>query len=279
MKVLVSDISVPETLMRQSMSERALENLAKSMKAIDLQHPIGVRAKDGGFELVHGVRRLTAAKMLEWEEIEVSVVTGDDNLVEVIKVMENREREDVNAMDEGSYYKDLVNKKGWTQQKLADMLQVSPGYISQRIGSTEWVKSLREAVMVGALSFSTAREIAGIKDYEHMLYIVTHAARNGATPSVAREWKRRANLEFAEKQRQEAGVVEDSRPPEATVPKMHCHTCGGQAPVNEVSSFSVCTECRALIEEVKVQGLFKEHKAKEGATGGEAVETSTEGGE
>ena len=278
MEISVSEIKVPENLMRQGMNEKGLENLARSINKVGLINPIGVRAVEGGFELVHGARRLAAAKMLEIKAVEATVLVGDEGHVEQVRVMENREREDVNAIDEGNYYKKLLVEKGWTQVKLAEMLQVSAGFVSQRVGAIEWPKSLREAVEVGALSFSTAREIAGIKDYEHLLYITMHAAKNGATPAVAREWKRRSNLDYVEKLRQEADGDLVPSSTAAAEPMVHCHTCGDRGAVKEVSTFTVCSECRALIEAVKDQGLFRENKDKGGATGGEEVATEESGG-
>ena len=264
MKVSVSEIKEPENVMRQDMSEKGLENLARSMKEVGLRHPIGVQSVDGGYELVHGSRRLAAAKMLEWEEIEVDLIQASDDMIEAIKVMENREREDVSAIDAGRYFKDLVSKRGWTQKKLAEIFQVSSGYISQRIGALEWPKSLQEAITVGALSFSTAREIAGIRDYEHMLYIIQHAAANGATPTVAREWKRRANIDYEAKLRREAGEELSGGVEKVGEVMMYCHTCGKEVTLKVTTTYSVCTECRGLIEEVKWQGHFREHAEERG---------------
>ncbi|MBA7582840.1 Nucleoid occlusion protein [subsurface metagenome] len=278
MIIPICAIEIPENLMRQSMSERGLENLAKSMKVIGLRHPIGVRENGERYELIHGMRRLAAAKILEWTEIEADIIEVTDDVVEMIKVMENREREDVNAIEEGVFYKKLIMSKGWTQTKLAGMLQVSTGYISQRIGTNEWPRALKDAVSVGALSFSTAREIAGIKDYEHMLYITHHAARNGATPTVAREWRRRANLDYEEKLRREEGVPTEADVRAENEPVMNCHTCGEQGKVSEVKTYTICKQCQDLIEEVKRQGTFREFHKGPGATGeGEITPESQEG--
>ena len=278
MKILISQIKVPGNLMRQSMSERGLEHLAQSMKAVGLMHPIGVRAENDHYVLVHGHRRLTAAKILEWDEIEADSMEVSDDIVEMIKVMENREREDVNPIDEGIFYKALILEKGWTQTYLAEILDVSTGFISQRIGSKDWPKTLRDAVTVGALSFSTAREIAGIKDYEHLLYIAHHAAKNGATPAVAREWRRRANLDYEEKIRRAEGVKTEADARAANEPEMYCHTCGERGKVSEVRTYTICQRCQDLIEEVKRQGTFRELSKGPGATGeGEITPESKEG--
>lgn len=267
MIISISQIDIPDNLMRQNMNEKGVENLAKSMKKVGLMHPIGVCEEHGRYELVHGHRRLMAAKMLEWEAIGVDVIDATVEEIEMIRVMENREREDVNAIDEGVFYRKLILEKGWTQAYLAELLQVSPGYISQRVGSQDWPKSLRDAVMVGALSFSTAREIAGIKDYEHLLYIAQHAAKSGATPTVAREWRRRANLDYEEKLRREEGVETKADVREAREPVMNCHACGSQCAVRDTKTYTVCNNCGVLIEEVKSQGTFKDHYLQMGAAG------------
>ncbi|MBA7585892.1 Nucleoid occlusion protein [subsurface metagenome] len=268
MLIPVSEVKLPDQVMRVVWNEKALNNLAKSMKTVGLINPIGVRKEGAGWELVHGARRLAAAKILEWSEIEADIMDVTDDVVEMVKVMENREREDINAIDEGVFYKKLIMSKGWTQTKLAEMMQVSTGYISQRVGTNEWPKALKDAVSVGALSFSTAREIAGIKDYEHMLYITHHAAKNGATPSVAREWKRRANLDYEEKLRREEGVPTEADVRAANEAMMYCHTCGERGKVSEVRTYSICKQCQDLIEEVKRQGTFRELSKGPGAPGG-----------
>ncbi len=278
MKISIYKIKIPDNLMRRNMDERSIEHLARSMKAIGLMHPIGVREVDGEHELVHGHRRLSAAKMLEWDEINADVISATDEQVEMMRVMENREREEINAIDEGIYYQKVILERGWTQAYLAEMLQVSPGYVSQRVRSIEWPKSLRDAVEVGALSFSTAREISGIKDYEHLLYITKHAARNGATPTVAAEWRRKANLDHEEKMRREEGA-----PTEADVRKrdegtMYCAACADVVLISDVSTIAICKECRVLISALKTEGTFKAVHEQLGATGeGEGEQTGQEG--
>ncbi|TET13529.1 MAG: ParB/RepB/Spo0J family partition protein [Dehalococcoidia bacterium] len=278
MEVLISEVVMPSSLMRVGWEEKPLERLSRSIGKKGLLFPIGVRKVGETWELVHGARRLAACKLLGWTKISVTEIFATDELAEAIKVAENTEREDINPIDQGIYFKRLINERGWTQAKIADLIGVSAGFVSQRIGAMEWPHQLRDAVSNGVLSFSTAREIAGIRDYEQLVYITLHACKSGATPSIARQWRISSNLEQAEKERREQEEEGAQGAQVTNVSIMHCHTCGGQVPTEEISTFSTCVECRALIEAVKGEGTFKESAERARAGGGEEVEqTASEG--
>jgi len=187
--VLREKIKMPKSMMRQMVSEKDLEDLARSIKEIGIINPIIVRKMGDDYELVAGLRRLMAADVLRMEKVYVRVVRAGDEKAEQIKMDENKEREEINPVDEGMYFYDMMQKFGWNQKQLAGRFRVSESYVSQRVGSMDWPKVLREVVVNGKLTFSVAREFAQIKDLGEMERVIDQAISSGVSPAVVARWR------------------------------------------------------------------------------------------
>lgn len=272
MDVLREKINLPEHMMRQIIGEKSIAGLVRSIREIGMVNPIIVRKKGDDYELIAGLRRLMAADVLQMEKVFVRIVRVGDEKAERIKVDENKEREEINPIDEGEYILSMVEKLGLSQKQMAERMGVSESYISQRVGAVKWPEFLRDAVYNGALSFSVAREFAGIKDLGEMQRVIDQAISSGVSPAVAARWRHEINREPL----RTGGLIEEEA--EAMMrgsgPDMRypCQVCGGPGQEVGYQIMRVCNNCLGVIKVGQEKGVFVYEEEKKGATGGEVVE-------
>src|SRR5262245_49498451 len=110
---------------RKAFNEEALKGLAESMKQEGLIEPIVVRQLGESYELISGERRLRAAKMLGWTDIEAKVIfTVSEGEAAAKGLVENLQREDLNPIEEAEGFERLnhLEKKYWTLEKIASVV-------------------------------------------------------------------------------------------------------------------------------------------------------------
>lgn len=133
---------------RKDMSEEALEELASSIKSQGIIQPIVVRkTNDDNFEIIAGERRWRAAKLAKLSEIPCLIKDVPDESAVAIALIENIQREDLNAMEEAVALQRLMNEFELTHQAVADAVGKSRTAVSNllRLNSlTEDVKTLLE---------------------------------------------------------------------------------------------------------------------------------------
>lgn len=264
-------IELPVSMMRQNVSERGLEDLVGSIKEIGMINPITVRKKGEGYELIAGLRRYMAADILKMEKVPVKVVRAGDEWAEKIKMAENKAREDIDPIDEGIFFNKLMEMFGWKQKQLAEKFRVSESYVSQRISAVNWPEILREPVQKGLLTFSVAREFAGIRFPDDLVRVIDQAIRSGVTPAVAARWRHEINRDFMEIEGTE------DQPGEAMMrggdPDIlySCQVCGGPGHEIGYTIMRVCNNCLDVIKIGREKGVFVDGDEERGATGGEVV--------
>ncbi len=266
MYVLLTALDAPSAVMRAGVSQEGMADLVKSIRDNGLINPIVVRKKGKKYELIAGYRRVLAHEKLGMEKILARVVQADDLKAERLKIDENREREDVNALDEGMYFLAIMRTYKWNQKELAQVCRYSEAYVSQRVSSTEWPEILRDAIIDEKINFSVARELAGVKDPGELEALVIMAVKSGVTPAVAAQWRQDANRElekFHMDGEPEMGAPEVGSSGRLTIA---CRTCGSEEPVGDAETLTVCASCGRKISFAVKQGVFTAKEEKEGAT-------------
>ncbi len=122
----LNDIIPNRNQPRERFSDEAMEDLKQSIAENGIIEPPIVRRKDEFYELIAGERRFRAAKELNFETIDVILmdVESDDKIL-VLSLIENIQREDLNAIEEGKAYQQIMNRMGITQEKLAGIVGYS----------------------------------------------------------------------------------------------------------------------------------------------------------
>ena len=237
MHILPIDVLIePEVAMRASMNDEKFAELKSSMSDIGLQYPLKVVPRKDGYEVVDGHRRLLAARELGWLGLPCLVVTGQDAVLEAIKIDSNMVREDVNAAEQAVYYQQLCDKYTLTEEALCKLVHKSPDYIYDRIRLLKGDAKIFEALRVGQVSFAVARELNKCTDESMRRFYLDSAIRSGCASRVVSEWI--ANWRLTQ------GTSTGSPSAEVTQPVAqplevyhdHCHLCGGDRdPVNLIT--------------------------------------------
>ncbi|MBC7430651.1 MAG: ParB/RepB/Spo0J family partition protein, partial [Rubritepida sp.] len=150
---------------RGPMDQGALEELAASIRRHGVLQPILVRpAADGTFEIIGGERRWRAAQAAQLHEVPVLVRDFDDGEAMAAGLVENLQREDLNALEEAEGYQRLIDQFGLTQLALSEAVGKSRPHISNTLRLLGLPERVRELVRDGALSAGHARAVIGTAD-------------------------------------------------------------------------------------------------------------------
>ncbi len=158
---------------RRSFSQPQLEDLAKSIKAKGIIQPLIVRPKEGDkFEIVAGERRWRAAQIAQLHEIPVLVREFDDTEVLEIAIIENIQRADLNAIEEAAGFRQLMDRFGHTQEKLAEALGKSRSHIANLLRLLTLPTDVQSLIVDGKLSAGHARALVTAENPSELAKIV-----------------------------------------------------------------------------------------------------------
>lgn len=152
---------------RRSFSEAQLEELAASIRERGLVQPIVVRPLVGevrAYEVVAGERRWRAAQLANLHEVPVVVRALSDQEAIEIAIIENVQREDLNAIEEGEGYRLLMEGHGYTQEDLAKVIGKSRSHLANTLRLLKLPESVQDLVRTGALSAGHVRPLVGRAD-------------------------------------------------------------------------------------------------------------------
>ena len=145
---------------RKRFAKENLDDLAASIKEKGVIQPLIVRAATGGkYEIVAGERRWRAAQMAQLHELPVIVREFSDTEVLEVAIIENIQRADLNAIEEAEGYRQLMEKFGHTQEKMAEALGKSRSHIANLLRLLNLPPSVLEMVRDGQLSNGHARAL------------------------------------------------------------------------------------------------------------------------
>jgi ParB family chromosome partitioning protein len=147
---------------RRMFSDDNLSELAASILAKGIIQPLIVRKSPkvpDTYEIVAGERRWRAAQLAQLHELPVLVREFDDVEVLEVAIIENIQRLDLNPVEEAAGYKQLMDKFGHTQEKLAEALSKSRSYIANLLRLLHLPDEVLNLVQSGALSAGHARAL------------------------------------------------------------------------------------------------------------------------
>lgn len=178
---------------RRHFDEDALDELAKSIAARGVIQPIVVRPHGKEYQIVAGERRWRAAQRARLHEVPVIVRDLSEAETLEIAIVENIQREDLNAIEEAEAYAKLIGEFGHTQEALARIVHKSRSHIANLLRLLDLPPSVRQRVVEGALTMGHARALIGAPDPERLARIVVERDLSvRETERLAREAKPRA---------------------------------------------------------------------------------------
>jgi ParB family transcriptional regulator, chromosome partitioning protein len=150
---------------RRQFSEEEIQSLATSIKDKGLLQPILVRPMaDGSHQIVAGERRWRAAQAAGLHDVPVIVRELDDKQTLEIAIVENVQRQDLNALEEAMAYKMLADQYGYTQQQLADSIGKSRSHIANTMRLITLPVDVQKQINDGLLSAGHARALVATEN-------------------------------------------------------------------------------------------------------------------
>ena len=154
---------------RKEFDQTALNELADSIRTHGIFTPLLVRKSVSGYDLITGERRLRAAKIAGLKVVPaISVDFTEEQMME-IAILENVQREDLNAIEEATAYDSLVKKLGYTQEKLAERVGKSREYCANIMRLLKLPSEIQKLVVDKRLAMGHVRTLLGLKDEMEML--------------------------------------------------------------------------------------------------------------
>ncbi|GAB1361241.1 ParB/RepB/Spo0J family partition protein [Rhodobacter sp.] len=151
---------------RKDFEPEALQALADSIRQKGVIQPLIVRPQGDGYEIVAGERRWRAAQMAQAHDVPVVIRDLNDTEVLEIAIIENIQREDLNAIEEALGLRQLMDRFGHTQEKIAEALSKSRSHIANLLRLLALPDGVQAMVRDGSISAGHARAVIGTPDPE-----------------------------------------------------------------------------------------------------------------
>ena len=165
--VSVSKITSSPYQPRREFDETKLEELASSIKSHGLLQPVVIRVRpDGAYELIAGERRLRASALAGLDEIPAIVENVSDKDASTFALIENLQREDLNALEEASGYHRLQEEFGLTQDDLAKLVGKSRSTVANSIRLLSLGARSKQLLQTGHLEMGHARALLALNGAE-----------------------------------------------------------------------------------------------------------------
>jgi ParB family chromosome partitioning protein len=171
-RISVNDIETNPRQPRHDFDEQSLQELAASIKLHDIVQPVTVsRLPTGKYRLITGERRLRAAKMAGLTDIPAYIRHANDDQLLELALLENLQREDLNAMEISLSYKRMMDELQFTQEQVAERMGKDRSTVANFIRLLKLPPDIQVAVRSGELSMGHARALVNVDTVDKQLYI------------------------------------------------------------------------------------------------------------
>ena len=168
----ISDIIPNPNQPRKMFDDEALQELSDSIVSIGLVQPITVRSiANSKYEIIAGERRYRAAKLANLETIPAYIRETDNDEVLALALIENIQREDLNAMEVAFSYQRLMEECNLTQEALSGLVGKKRATIANYVRLMNLPAEIQKAVREKEISMGHARALLGLNDVEAQLEI------------------------------------------------------------------------------------------------------------
>ena len=180
LRIEISRIRPNRRQPRQGFDEAALDGLARSIRTSGLLQPVVVRPlPDGHYELIAGERRWRAAQRAGIHQIPAVVRDVPDERLLELALIENVQREELNAIEEAEAYRILVDDLGLTQNEVAERVGKQRASVSNSLRLLALPAKVQEMVRNRQLSMGHARALLALDDPARILELARRAVADG----------------------------------------------------------------------------------------------------
>ena len=186
-EIPIEDIYPNANQPRTHFDEKALQELAESIKVLGIIQPITVRKDGAKFEIISGERRYRASKMAGLKEIPAYVrLVNDQELLEMALV-ENIQREDLDAIEVALTYQRLLEEIGLTQEALSQRVGKERSTITNSIRLLKLSPDVQQAIRNGDISAGHGRAILSLENPEFQQVLFEQIVNNRLSVRQAEE--------------------------------------------------------------------------------------------
>ena len=189
---------------RKDFSDEALKELADSIREQGIVQPLIVRERGGFFELIAGERRWRAAQLLNLPEVPIITREADDRAVLELALIENLQRENLNAVEEAHGYAQLAEQFQLTQEDIAVKVGKSRAVVANSLRLLKLPEAVQKFIRDGRLSVGHAKVILGIADERNQKLAAERVIKEGLnvrqTEGLVAKLLKRASRKTAEPQ-------------------------------------------------------------------------------
>src|SRR5688572_11484189 len=191
-RIPVTDIEPNPKQPRRDFDEQALNELAASIKLHDIVQPITVsQTANGKYRLISGERRWRASKLAGLKDVPAYIRQANDQELLELALLENLQREDLNAMEIALSYKRMMEELNYTQEQVAERMGKERSTVANYIRLLKLPPDIQVAVRKGELSMGHARALINVDTIDKQLYIFNETREKGLSVRQTEELVRR----------------------------------------------------------------------------------------
>lgn len=188
---IVANINQP----RKHFDEESLVELSESIKALGIIQPLLVsKISDTKYSIIAGERRYRAAKIANIRTLPCLVKTFDDIQKLEVALIENIQRENLNALDEARAYSYLLDKSGFSQDQLAQRVGKNRATIANSLRLLKLDTSMQDAILRNEITAGHARAILSVKNPSEQILLYKQIRSENLSVRAAEEVANRFNL-------------------------------------------------------------------------------------
>ncbi|MFM7840173.1 MAG: ParB/RepB/Spo0J family partition protein [Chitinophagaceae bacterium] len=178
-RIPVADIESNPKQPRKDFDEQSLQELASSIRLHDLVQPVTVSLiSPGKYRLISGERRWRAAKLAGLVDIPAYIRQANDQQLLELALLENLQREDLNAMEIALSYKRMMDELHYTQEQVAERMGKERSTIANYVRLLKLPPDIQVAVRKGEFSMGHARALINVDTVDKQLYIFQETLKN-----------------------------------------------------------------------------------------------------
>lgn len=149
---------------RREFSESEIAALTESLKEHDMLQPVLVRKIGEHHQLIAGERRLRAARRAGWTHVPARIKEADDRLVAELAIVENLQRQDLNAIEKAMSFQRYIEQHQCTQEDLAQRIKVDRATVANMMRLLELPKEVKQALSEKKITAGHARALLPLGD-------------------------------------------------------------------------------------------------------------------
>ncbi len=179
-RIPLADIQVNPKQPRRDFDEQALSELAASIKVHDIIQPLTVtRLSNGKYQLIAGERRFRASKIAGLTDVPAYIRQANDQQLLELALLENLQREDLNAVEIAISYKRMMDELEYTQEQVAERMGKERSTVTNYIRLLKLPPDIQMAVRSGSLGMGHARALVNIDTIDKQLFVFKEIQQKG----------------------------------------------------------------------------------------------------